>query len=303
MEWQQILGFYQVARLGSFTKAAEATLRTQSALSQQIKALEEEFDSPFFDRIGRRKLKLTPSGEKFLQFAELVLEGYENLKEVLDERGLPKGSLKIAAPFTTLYHLFPERVKHYLQQFPNVELTLLDRPQEIALKLVRDGDVDFGVALESLVPRDLEKIRWKMVESVLIVPRDHPLLQERDVTWKRIAAYPLILPPRNIGNSGRMHLEGQLRKLRIAYRIAMESSNVELSAVYVEMGLGISFATIVKDLPVLGQKKVKTIPLGHYFKPDYVSIVTRKGKAPAMYKNAFLNALFEDENSAQPIMD
>ena len=52
MEWQQILGFYHVAKLQSFTKAGEATFRTQSALSQQIKALEVELDAPLIERIG-----------------------------------------------------------------------------------------------------------------------------------------------------------------------------------------------------------------------------------------------------------
>ena len=49
MEWQQLLGFYHVAKTGSFTRAAEATFRTQSALSQQVRALEEELDCPLLD--------------------------------------------------------------------------------------------------------------------------------------------------------------------------------------------------------------------------------------------------------------
>jgi Bacterial regulatory helix-turn-helix protein, lysR family len=65
MEWQQIMGFYHVAKLKSFTRAAEATFRTQSALAQQIKALEEEFDCQLFERIGKRKVILTSVGERF----------------------------------------------------------------------------------------------------------------------------------------------------------------------------------------------------------------------------------------------
>ena len=63
MEWQQLLGFYQVAKLGSFTKAAEATFRTQSALSQQVKALEDELGGRLLERLGKRRLKLTAAGE------------------------------------------------------------------------------------------------------------------------------------------------------------------------------------------------------------------------------------------------
>ena len=56
MEWQQIIGFYYVAKLGSFTKAAGATFRTQSALSQQIKNLEQELGCRLLERIGRRTI-------------------------------------------------------------------------------------------------------------------------------------------------------------------------------------------------------------------------------------------------------
>ena len=59
MEWQQILGFYHAARLKSFTGAAEATFRTQSALSQQIKSLEREFECSLFERAGRGTIELT----------------------------------------------------------------------------------------------------------------------------------------------------------------------------------------------------------------------------------------------------
>ena len=92
MEWQQLLGFYQVAKLGSFTKAAAATFRTQSALSQQVKALEEELDCQLLERLGKRRLRLTPAGEKLLAFAQGLLAQWETLTEELrDLKGRPQG--------------------------------------------------------------------------------------------------------------------------------------------------------------------------------------------------------------------
>jgi DNA-binding transcriptional LysR family regulator len=292
MEWQQIIGFYHVARLQSFTKAGEATFRTQSALSQQIKTLERELDCQLFERIGKRKLTLTPAGECFLRFSELVLGKYEKIKEELSElKELQKGPLRIAAPFTTLYHLFPEKLKEYADRFPQVELTLLDRPQEIVLELVRNGEIDFGFARESVVPKDLATFRWKKIETVLMVPAGHPLIAVKRVTMRNIAGYPLILPPRNVKYTSRSALEEHLGKLGLNYRIVMESSNVELSSVYVEMGLGISLATVVMDLPALNARKIGFLRLDHYFKPDHIALVMRKGKIASSYKNAFVHAL------------
>jgi DNA-binding transcriptional LysR family regulator len=291
MEWQQLLGFYQVARLGSFTRAADATFRTQSALSQQVKALEEELGCRLFERIGRRKLYLTPAGEKLRRFAETLLAGYEVLKEEIDEiKGLPKGRLRLAAPFTTLYHLLPRRLKTYLGQFPQVELTLLDRPQRSVIALVKSGEVDFGLALESAVPKDLFSRRWQEVRTVLLAPLGHPLTRLPRFTLRQIAGYPLILPPR--AHRGRIRLEEQFRKLGLSYQVIMESSNVELSSLYVEMGLGLSFATLARNLPGLDQRQLAFLPLDRYFKPDWLAVVLRRDKVLSPFKSAFLEILF-----------
>jgi len=293
MEWQQVIGFYQTAKLGSFTKAAEATFRTQSALSQQIKALERELDCHLFERIGKRKLRLTSAGERFLRFAESILESYDSLREDLNElKGFKKGRLRIAAPFTTLYHLFPEILKEYTERFPQVELTILDRSQQTVIELVKSGDIDFGLVLESEVPGDLTLIRWKRVETVLMIPPGHPLAEANRLTLKKLAKYPLILPPKDLRFACRRMLEERFQKLGLDYQIVMESSNVELTSRYVEMGLGISFATVVRDLPALKERKLEFLPMDQLFKPDYIAAVMRKDKTLASYKSSFINILF-----------
>jgi DNA-binding transcriptional LysR family regulator len=291
MEWQQIIGFYHVAKLGSFTKAANTTFRTQSAISQQIKNLEEELGCQLFERIGKRKLRLTSAGNRFLKFSETILERHSFLIEELNEmKGYNKGRLRVAAPFTTLFHLFPLALKHYIKQFPNVELTILDRSQQDILGLIKNGDIDFGLVLESIVQKDLTALRWKKVRTVVITPVGHPLAKAKRVTLKLIGKYPLILPPVNL--KYRNSLEERFQKLGIDYHIVMESSNVELSSLYVEMGFGISFATVVKDLPELKKRKLEFLPMDHIFKPDYISVVMRKDKALISYKDAFVKILF-----------
>ena len=294
MEWQQIRGFYHVARMRSFTKAAEATFRTQSALSQQIKRLEEELDCLLIERIGSRKLRLTAAGEKFFGFAEEVLEKYESVSESLhDLQGIQRGTLSVAAPFTTLYHLFPAVLQEYLGQFPEVQFTILDRPQKMVNELVRSGEVDFGFVLESAVPHDLVSWRWEKVDTVLIVPLGHPLTLLKRVTLDDVVRYPLILSPKNPPHTGRLDVEERLQGLGLSYRVVMESSNVDLSSLYVEMGLGVSFATIVQNLSILKQRKLEFITLGHYFDSDYLTIIARKSRTLASYKTAFLSLLIK----------
>jgi DNA-binding transcriptional LysR family regulator len=293
MEWQQIVGFHQVARKASFTKAAEATFRTQSALSQQVKALEEELGCRLIERIGKRKLRLTAAGERFFRFTRSVLASYEGLREELQElKGTPTGVLRLAAPFTTLYHLFPRVLREYPQHFPQVRLSILDRSQREVIELVRHGDIDFGLALESAAPRDLATRRWLEVEMVLITPRDHPLTRLPRVTVEEIARYPLILPPKGQRSPGRQTLEALFQKQGLDYQVVMESSNVELSSLYVELGLGISFATMVKDLTLAGRRSLAFLPMRHYVAPDFIAVILRKDKIVSAYMQAFLDLLF-----------
>ncbi|MFZ2089633.1 MAG: LysR family transcriptional regulator [Desulfobaccales bacterium] len=292
MEWQHIVGFHQVARQGSFTKAAEATFRSQSALSQQVKALEEELGCRLLERIGKRKLKLTEAGERFFRFTQSVLGSYDGLQEELQElQGTPTGELRLAAPFTTLYHLLREVLREYPRLFPQVRLAILDRSQPEVFDLVRQGDIDFGFALESATPRDLKARRWQEVEMVLMTPKGHPLTRLERVTIEDIARYPLILPPRGQRSPGRQTLEASFRQQNLDYRVVMESSNVELSSLYVELGLGVSFATVVKGLPLPGQRSLAFLPMSPGAAPDFLAVILRKDKIVNNFMEAFLDLL------------
>ncbi|MDR3586427.1 MAG: LysR family transcriptional regulator [Desulfosporosinus sp.] len=292
MEWNQIIGFYYVAKLGGFTKAAESTFKTQSALTHQVKALETELDCLLFERIGKRKIRLTPAGEKLYKFAEELIEKYNYFIEDLNElKGQRKGQLKIAAPFTTLYHLLPERIQRYSKLYPWVELTILDRSQQEVIHLLKEGDIDLGLVLESLVPKELNYLRWKETEIVIMVLKNHPLRKEAQVQLEQIAQYPLILPPKSA--LVRTKLDELFSKLGINYRVVMESSNVELSSVYTEMGMGISFATILKERPNIENRNLRFISLNHYFEADYVTLAMRKNVIFPSFKTDFINILFD----------
>jgi DNA-binding transcriptional LysR family regulator len=296
MEWQQILSFYHVARLESFTKAANATFRTQSAISQQIKALELELDCSLFERIGKRGLRLTLAGEKFLKFTENLLENYDRLIDDLNEiKGLQTGRLRIAAQFAALYFLLPPFVRQYTKLFPKVELNILDCQLHDIIGLVNEGGIDFSITLESVVPKNLTVLRWKEAKDVLVVPKGHPLTKVNQITLEDIAQYPLIISPKNLRYRLRRFLVRKFEEKGIDYKIVMEASTIELGSKYVEMGLGISIVPSGFGLDSVKKREVELIPIHSLFEPDYISIVMRKDKILQPYKNAFINLLLGDE--------
>jgi hypothetical protein len=79
----------------------------------------------------------------------------------------------------------------------------------------------------------------------------------------RVVQYPLILPPRSSLHSRSSAVEELLQKRGLSYRVIMESSNVDLSSLYVEMWLGVSFATVVRDASILKGRKLEFIALDH----------------------------------------
>jgi len=292
MEWHQLEGFYQTAKTGNFTKAAAINHVTQSAISQQIGKLEEELEVSLFERIGKRKLVLTEAGELLYRFAESVLAESDIFLDQLSElKGSHKGKLRIAAPFTSLNQLLPEKLEIYKKQFPWIEYTILDRSQRAALELVTEGDVDFGIMLESIVPTNMHKIRWNKVETVLIVKADHPLNDMPALSLDEIAKYPLILPIKRNEPCRRTEIEQLFHDNNLDYHMVMESSSVELNVTYVELGLGISFATVVPTIPALNRPGSRFLSLNKFFKPEYLAVVFRKDKQLQRHQQVFLDVI------------
>lgn len=294
MEMQQLRGFARVARLGSFTRAAEATGRTQSAVSQQVSALEQDLGIELLERLGRGRLRLTQGGERVLAFAERLLAQERDLRGDLGQmQGQVQGRLIIAAPFTTLYQLIPEVLVRFQRQHPLVELSVLDRPQAGVIALVSSGEADLGLALASAIPRRLQVRRWKKIEPYLIVGQGHPLAKARRPSLAQIARWPLILPPQDLRHTGARTLRHLFESQGLEPRVAVESANAELTSRLAASGLGIGFASLVAGGAPLGQAGVEFIRLTHLLGVDHLVVLSRRVKSVPAYQRAFVDILLD----------
>jgi DNA-binding transcriptional LysR family regulator len=293
MEIQQILSFCHLAKERSFSKAAISTFRTQSAISQQVKALEGELGCLLIERVGRRRLQLTPAGQYFLEFAKSFLAQHSILMENIDEiKGGKSGLLKIAAQTGPLLSIFPDLIKEYEKLYPKVEMRIYERAPSDIITEIKSGDLDFGIASEELIPKDLAFIRWRKTDPHVVTPIGHPLTKSSEITLSDLAKYPLILSPKILKYSLRVKLEKKFMKEGLNYRIAMEASNFMLAATYVELGIGITFAAMGYELDkILPKKKVSFISVRHLFESNYFAVVMRKERELRPYKERFLNLL------------
>src|SRR5437763_657005 len=145
MDLDQLNSFLEVAKLSSFSKAAERCFRTQPAISSQIRALEEEVGAMLFDRSGA-KVRLAVAGKGFQTYAEETLWALKSLKTAIAEmERTPRGEIVVGANEATCLHILPEDFADFKRQDPKVAVSLQRAETSKTLESVSDQTMDFGV--------------------------------------------------------------------------------------------------------------------------------------------------------------
>ncbi len=124
MDFDQLETFLEVAKLSSFSRAAERRFRTQPAISAQIRALEEEVGAKLLDRSGG-KVAITAPGKVFQKYAEETLEQRRVVLIALAEmHRVPRGEIVVAANEGTCLHILPEVFAEFKRQYPSVAVSV-----------------------------------------------------------------------------------------------------------------------------------------------------------------------------------
>src|SRR5258708_8860817 len=194
MDFDQLEAFLEVARHGSFSRAAEKRFRTQPALSSQIRALEEEVGARLFDRSGGR-VALTAAGKAFLRYADDTVSNRKSIIGTLAEiERVPSGEIVVGANEATCLHILPEVFPHFKKRHPGVGVQISRLERAKILESVTDNSVDFGVVSVPVDDKRLTVINIHRDELVIIVPKGHPLALAKDATIADAGRYPLLLP-------------------------------------------------------------------------------------------------------------
>ncbi|RKY82771.1 hypothetical protein DRQ07_00325 [candidate division KSB1 bacterium] len=288
MEIQQLRGFYYSAKLGSLTKAADKMSITQSAVSQQIKSLEDELGVKLFNRYGPKK-DLTPDGEIFLDIIAPLIQEIDSLKITFEDvKGSQRGVLTIAATtFMIMSHL-PVIIKKFTQLYPSVRLTILERRWSEILNLANSGDIDFGITPDREKHANLDSYKLEPIERVLITTPEHPLAKLERVSIYDIAKYPIVTYEKGLVT--RREFDQVFKNYNLEPDVIMEATNAETIKRYVEIGIGI--AVIPQSaLSTSPTHFVKVIPVSEYFGTSCYCVVLRKGKHVTQWSKNFLSLL------------
>jgi len=238
MDFENLRTFLEVSRLRSFSRAAQKLLRTQPAISAQIRSLEEEVGARLFERDGG-KVTFTSAGRLFEPFAEYCVERQKHiLLAIAEQERAPRGEVAISANEATHLYVLPQVFAQFRRQYPRVILSAVRAERLRTLENVANREVDFGVV--SLPVRDtrlaVEAIHRD--ELALIAPKGHPIAGRGTVRLQEAAKYPLLLPTHG---RRREQLDELFRVNEIAPRVAMEVESSEMLKRYIGVGLGLGF--------------------------------------------------------------
>jgi DNA-binding transcriptional LysR family regulator len=238
MEFDQLKGFYFVAKLGSFTEAGTHLFVTQPAISQQVKALECEIGERLFDRIGRT-IRLTHAGHTLYKHVEDLIGKLDEIQiAVAALKNLEAGRLHLGASDTTSMYFLPELLKAFLAEHPKIEIRISSLVSKDVLERVLARDIELGIVTLGGVEPPLEAIALFEERFVCIARVDHPLASRKVVDAKDVAAEPLVCLDR--GSVTRAIIDEYFQKAGQKTRPVVELSNFEIIKRYVAAGLGLA---------------------------------------------------------------
>lgn len=193
MDLLQLEHFLAVVDEGSFTRAAERVYRTQSAISQSIKKLEDTVGAPLFAR-DAPELCLTPSGKLLAEYARKMVRVRDEAMRSLDDlKRLVVGRLSIAAHESAAVYLLPGPLKAYLRTHPEIRVGIYRSRLDEIPRQVLDREVDVGFVKDEPIFRELKCVQIHEDRMVLIGSPKHPLASRPRVTLRDLADEHFVL--------------------------------------------------------------------------------------------------------------
>jgi len=289
MEMRHVKTFCAVVKHGGFSKAARALDYAQSTVTTHIKALENDLQSPLFDRLGK-KILLTKAGNHFYPYAIELLAIYEKAQEIPQDSDDPEGTLTITANESLAVYRLPNILQKYKQLNPKVNIILETATNELAIKKLRDGETDIifliGESLEydEFVTDTLSDEKFGWILPVDLTSCEDPLVLLKDnqfIYTEKSCGYREMVDQY-------LRMNGQIPER------TFESSSIEVIKQSVMCGLGLAILPniVVKENCMNNQLFFKPIETSQCIKSN---IIYHKSRWISPVLQSFLTLLEKRE--------
>ncbi|MFT4546577.1 MAG: DNA-binding transcriptional LysR family regulator [Verrucomicrobiales bacterium] len=222
----------------SFSLAAKRNGITQSAVSQQIRALETKFEAVLIER-GKKNFSMTPEGKVFLDASKEILELYNGIQDRFHElQNKVAGTLRVATVFSLGLHELPPFVKEYRRLYPSVDLKIdYIRSSQVYTEVI-EGNADLGIVAYPTKRKGVTIEEFAQDKMVVICPPGHPLTKRKTARFEDLADQKFVsfepdLPTRKA-------LDKALKSAGVIVQREMEFDNIETVKRAVEIENGIS---------------------------------------------------------------
>lgn len=266
--------FYDVAKNGSFSKTAEFTYTTQSAVSKSIKKLEEQLGTQLFYR-KPHGVELTENGKELLYYVEKSYGNIQIAERLLTETdNLDRGKLNIGLPSYISSFFFFDKIKNFYNKYPNIEITLMNGSRDYLLNLLYNHQIDFIIYSSPIfqdINKDLELIKLYPIKYKFFCKKEEYDKYKNIKSIKDIENIPLVLPVP--GSNNRKFLDGILLKhdVKINKVINIHTSEGILTGVKNNCGVGYIISDIIKD-----NDEFKTIDIKEKLHEESIVIIYNK---------------------------
>ena len=249
--------FVRIATSGQVTRASTELSLSQSAVSMALASLENEHGGPLFQRIGRQ-LILNDRGRLLLPHAKHILQRADEFTAMLDDSDeQPCGNLRIGASTTIGNYLLPELIAKFTQRYHLAKVQLQIANSEQIAQAVRDGDLDLGLIEGPCHLDELECMKWRDDELVVITAPEHEWSKQKRVERQQLFHGDWIV--REVGSGTREIIEKALGCNLNSIPSTLEFGHTEAIKKGVEAGLGVSCLSRLAVQHELDQKRLVTI--------------------------------------------
>jgi DNA-binding transcriptional LysR family regulator len=276
--------FCDIIESGSFSYAASQNFVTQSAVSQQVRSLEEKYDCRLIER-GRAGVKPTPAGQILYNGSKEIVRRFMELENRLREIGsVIAGSIRVGTVYSVGLHELPPYLSEFLRGYPavNVHLEYL-RSNKIYEDLI-EGKIDLGVVAYPAKRSQIVSIAFRHDELVLIVPADNPLGKHTKISLGALSGQKFVGYERDIAT--RKASDRILRDHGVKPQYVLEFDNIETIKRAVEIGLGCAIVPrmTVENEVQRGTLRVLEFQEGTFTRP--LAIIYKRGRelSPAVRK-------------------
>jgi LysR family transcriptional regulator, transcriptional activator of the cysJI operon len=282
MQIESLKVFCDLADSESFTKAAQINGVTQSAVSQQISALERIFKSLLIER-SKKQFRLTREGQVFYDYSKQILQTYASLDSRLQElKDIISGTIRVATIYSIGLHDLPPYIKKFMQSYPTVKVQVEYRRASQVYEDVVSNVVDLGLIAYPVKDAKLEVVPLRKEPLVLICHPQHPFTKQKSIKLKALAGQKIIsFEP---DTPTRKALDRILKEHGVEVQHAMEFDNVETVKRAVEIDAGVSIVPQGSIIQEIQKRTVAAVTIedGQFFRP--LAAIYKKSRvlSPAM---------------------